>query len=295
MSTAADFFGGNAKSASFDGKPAIKHAGIVDRIGAPVQATEYVRPGSGLVGKPQFYPSGDPVMQLPVTLLTDARDPAVPSDDGRRTIYFEGEKRKALKTALRTVGAREPILGDWMSLEYYADQQGQGAYPKKLYRAEYAINPDQSKRGAGYFPPDGDPAAVAQPVAHHVPQAQTVPAHAQAQPTWDQQVAAGGTAPAFAQPAAAASPFAPVAQTQEAWPPANGANAAPARPVGFPTSVPAAPGFSTTAQPSNTNGNGAHVAASFAGTPGAAPVNTAGPVDQGQPLAAARPWGNVAS
>jgi hypothetical protein len=50
------------------------------------------------------------------------------------------------------------VLGDWMSLEYYADQQGQGANPKKLYRAEYAINPDNSKRGAGYFPPDADPA-----------------------------------------------------------------------------------------------------------------------------------------
>ena len=123
MSAAADFFGGSSKSASFDGQYPIKHGGIIDRIGAPVQATEYVRPGSGLVGKPKFYPSGDPVMQLPITLLTDVRDPAIPNDDGRRSIYFEGEKRKALKDALRQAGMREPILGDWMALEYYADHR----------------------------------------------------------------------------------------------------------------------------------------------------------------------------
>jgi hypothetical protein len=234
MSTAADFFGGNAKSASFDGQPGIKWFGIVDRIGAPIQATEYVRPGSGLIGKPQFYPSGDPVMQLPITLLTDVRDPSIPSDDGRRTIYFEGEKRKALKTALRQVGAREPILGDWMSLEYYADQQGQGANPKKLYRSEYAINPDNSKRGAGYFPPDADPAAVAQTVAPVVPQAQTVPAYAPGQPNFGspaQPAAVGWTEqnqPGQYQPFQAA----PAAESPaNNWPPAGSAPAAAAAPV----------------------------------------------------------------
>lgn len=258
MSAAADFFGGNAKSASFDGQPGITWAGIIDRIGAPVQATEYVKPGSGLVGKPKFYPSGDPIMQLPITLLTESRDPSIPSDDGRRTIYFEGEKRKALKDALRAAGAREPILGDWMSLEYYADQAGQGANAKKLYRAQYAANPDQSKRGAGYFPPDADPAAVAQPVAAVVPQAQAVPAYAPGQPNFGSP----------AQPAVAGWPNTnPAASPANNWPPAPAAQAQP----------PAAQG--------NWHAPGDVHASQDVGYEQPQPVAAGGPVAQG------RPWG----
>ena len=169
-----------------------------------------------------------------------------------------------MKAALATAGVRGPAVGDWLSLTYTGDDpHSQGASPKKLFRAEYAVNPN--KTAGGFF---GEQAAA--PV--------------QAAPSWNQQVAQAGPPPAFAgqvvppaaAPAAAASPFAPVAQTQEAWPPAQAQEA---------------PGFSTTVHLNGQNGNGSHVAPSFAGAPGAAPVNTAGPADQ--PLAPQRPWGNV--
>jgi hypothetical protein len=60
MSTSADFFGGNAKSASFDGQPGIKPGSGSSIASAQGPGREYVRPG-GLIGAPQFYPSGDPV------------------------------------------------------------------------------------------------------------------------------------------------------------------------------------------------------------------------------------------
>lgn len=261
MSTSAeDFFGGNAKSASFDGKPGINWHGIIDRIGEQVQATAFTgKPG--VIGAPLTYPSGDPVMQLPITIVTDVRDPAVPNDDGRRTIYFEGEKRKAMKRALQAAGVRGPAVGDWLSLTYTADQQGQGSNPKKLYEADYQVNPNKAA-GAGFF--QGGQQQAQQ---------------AAAAPSWDQQVSQAGPAPAFAQ-GPAISPFEPVAQNQDNWPPAPAAQAQP--------------GFSTTAQPNGPNGNGTHGAPNFAGNPGAAPVNTAAPAEPvaaGGPVAQGRPWG----
>jgi hypothetical protein len=227
MSDEDDFFGGGSKAASFNGRPVIKHGGIVDRIGKRVQKREYTTDGS--LGALKFYPgTTDPIWQKPITLLTDVRDPAIPNDDGRRTIYFEGAKRKALMDAMRAVGHRgDPVLGDWMALEYYADEPGRGASPKKLYRGEYAVNPNPQARGQFYVPADADPASFTQPVAVIPPQSQTVPAYAPGQPafgnpnqpaaqTWDQQVAQGGPAPAFAQATPAAAPAAN-------WPPAGSA------------------------------------------------------------------------
>lgn len=264
MSTSAeDFFGGNAKSASFDGKPGINWHGIIDRIGEQVQATAFTgKPG--VIGAPLTYPSGDPVMQLPITIVTDVRDPAVPNDDGRRTIYFEGEKRKAMKRALQAAGVRGPAVGDWLSLTYTADQQGQGSNPKKLYEADYQVNPNKAA-GAGFF--QGGQQQAQQAAQHQPP------------------------APQFQQPAPVqnAGPFtngAPQDNPANNWPPAGS----------IPAAAQAQPGFSTTAQPNGTNGNGAPAAPSFAGNPGAAPVNTAAPAEPvaagaGGPVAQGRPWG----
>lgn len=158
MSESDDFFGGSSKSASFAGQPGIAWGGVIDRIGSKVQKREYSP--NGELGALKFYPgTQDPIWQLPITILTDARDPAVPNDDGRRTIYFEGSKRRALIDALKVAGLRGPVLGDWLSLTYYADEQGKGTQPKKLYRAEYAVNPNPNARGASYQAPDAAPAA----------------------------------------------------------------------------------------------------------------------------------------
>lgn len=239
MSESDDFFGGGAKSASFKGQPGITWAGVIDRIGSKVQKREYT--GDGSLGALKCYPgTSDPIWQLPVTILTDVRDPAVPNDDGRRTIYFEGTKRKALQEALRAAGLRGPVLGDYLALQFYATEQGKGEQPKKLYRAQYSVNPNPNARGEGYVPADAPPAASPQQAVDFFGGGQQQAQQAQAQPTWDQQVQNSGPAPAFAQSAptpvpaqAAQSPFAPVgapAPQAANWPPA-GATPAPAVPA----------------------------------------------------------------
>lgn len=229
MSTSAeDFFAGNAKSASYKGAAPITWHGVITRIGEQVQATEYNAQDPKTPGAPKFYPSGDPVMQLPITIQTDVRDPADPSDDGQRTIYIGGDKRRALKLAFQAAGTRGPKVGDWLALTYTGDDpQSKGNTPKKLFKADYAVNPNAG--AAGFFQ---------EPTPQAVPQPTFQPPAPAAAPSWSQQVAAAGPPPAFAgqvvpaaAPAAASSPFAPVAQTQEAWPPAQAQPAAAAQPV----------------------------------------------------------------
>lgn len=209
MSTSAeDFFGGNAKSASFDGKPGINWHGIIDRIGEQVQATAFTgKPG--VIGAPLTYPSGDPVMQLPITIVTEVRDPAVPNDDGRRTIYFEGEKRKAMKRALQAAGVRGPAVGDWLSLTYTADQQGQGSNPKKLYEADYQVNPNKS--AGGFFQGGQQQAQQAQQAAAAPVVTAPVTSPFQAAPAAESPASNWPPAGSIPAPAAAA---APVQETQ---------------------------------------------------------------------------------
>ena len=223
MSDEDDFFGGSSKSASFNGQPGISWGGIIDRIGSKVQKREYTTDGS--LGALKCYPgTNDPIWQKPVTLLTDARDPSVPNDDGRRTIYFEGAKRKALIEALKAAGLRNPVLGDWMSLTYYADEQGRGAQPKKLYRAEYAINPNPAARGANYQAPDAAPAAQSDSFfSGGQQQAQQAAQSQQAQPFGGGAAPINASQPAWPNTNPAASPAAN-------WPPNGAAPAVQAQP-----------------------------------------------------------------
>lgn len=255
MSTSAeDFFGSGAKSASYRGAAPITWHGVVTRVGEPVQATEYNSQDPSKPGKPKFYPgSNDPIMQLPITIQTDVRDPASPDDDGQRTIYVGGDKRRALKEAMRAAGVRGPKVGDWLAMTFVGtDPQSKNPdNPKKLYKADYAVNPNAG--AAGFF---------SEPTPQAAPQPTFQPPAPVAAPSWGQQVAQAGPPPAFAgqvvppaaAPAAAASPFAPIAgdtATNAPWPPAQAQSAAAAQPV------------------------------------------TVGAPDQGQPLAPQRPWGNV--
>lgn len=254
MSTSAeDFFAGNAKSASYKGAAPITWHGVITRIGEQVQATEYNAQDPKTPGAPKFYPSGDPVMQLPITIQTDVRDPADPSDDGQRTIYIGGDKRRALKMAFQAAGTRGPKVGDWLALTYTGDDpNSKGNTPKKLFKADYAVNPNAG--AAGFFQEPAPAQAAPQP---------TFQPPVPAAPSWNQQVAQAGPAPAFAgqvtAPAAAASPFAPVADNGQApWPPAQAQQSAFVQ----------------------------------AAAPEIAAMQPAG-AQPDQPLAAARPWGNV--
>lgn len=52
-----------------------------------------------------FWPSGDPKMQIIVTIQTDLRDPADPHDDGRRRLHIPPRMMTPVREAVRRAGA----------------------------------------------------------------------------------------------------------------------------------------------------------------------------------------------
>lgn len=243
MSTSAeDFFGGSAKSASFRGAAPIAWHGVITRVGEPVQATEYNSQDPTKPGKPKFYPgSSDPIMQLPITIQTDVRDPAFPDDDGQRTIYVSGDKRRALKEAFRAAGVRGPKVGDWMAMTFVGTDPASKNpdNPKKLYKADYAVNPNAG--AAGFF---NEPAAAptpqpnfgnpAQPAAQNFGGGAAPVGNIQGQPAWPNTNPAASPAnnwpPAGQQPPAQAQP--PAQEQQPVAAGAGASNGAPQRPWG---------------------------------------------------------------
>jgi hypothetical protein len=130
-------------------------------------------------GQPVHWPSGDPKMQLIVTLQTTLRDD--PDDDGKRRVYVKGKSlTEAVREAVRQTGAKGLELGGTLTVTYTGDgvASQRGFNPPKLYTATYA-RPDtaaQSGQFLGVQPAQQAPAA-AQPAA---------PAPAQAGPTQQQ-------------------------------------------------------------------------------------------------------------
>jgi hypothetical protein len=51
-----------------------------------------VKQATDIDGKPKFFDSGEPRMELVIDLQTDERDPAIEGDDGVRRIYASGGK-----------------------------------------------------------------------------------------------------------------------------------------------------------------------------------------------------------
>lgn len=110
---------------------------IVLKVGEAVQATEYNR-DQNAPKKPAFFPSGDPKMQIPVTVLTDLRDPAIPGDNGWRVVYLtQGDGRfKTTRGLMRQAGRNgDPQKGDvWSLVCTVEDMANRG---KKDYQGEY--------------------------------------------------------------------------------------------------------------------------------------------------------------
>lgn len=101
-------------------------------------------------GSPQFWKSGDPMMQLIVTLQTTLRDDA--DDDGKRRIYVKGKSlTEAVREAVKKTGARGLEIGGTLTVTYVADgpQPNKALDPPKLYTATYS-RPDTSQ-ASGQF------------------------------------------------------------------------------------------------------------------------------------------------
>lgn len=161
MTSADDFFSSNSKGASF---PTIgaSVAGTITRIGDEINQTI---PGSG---EPVYYQrgprKGQIKKQLPITVQTDERDPAVDNDDGQRTIYFKGNMKGSFMKELRNVGAPGPRVGGYLKVTYVKDIPGEGAFPAKDYEVRYAPPQPQQGGNADQFfqaPPAQQPVAAA--------------------------------------------------------------------------------------------------------------------------------------
>lgn len=129
---------------------------------------------------PDFWPNGDPKMQILVDLNTALREDA--DDDGDRTLYVSSTaQKKAIGDAMRTAGASDIEIGGTLTITYTGNdpQSKNPANPKKLYTASY-VKPSSPLAQAA---PAAAPAA--QPVAA---QAQVAPpAAAPAAPVVDEQ------------------------------------------------------------------------------------------------------------
>jgi len=129
--------GGGAPSFKFV-KPGDRVSGKITDLKV-VQQTTYV-PGGG-VGEPKKWPSGDPMMQLNVTLQTDLRDPAIDDDDGKRRVYIDGRRiREAVQEAYTKAGAEGLEIGGTYTQTFtgYDPESKNPANPAKVYEVVYA-------------------------------------------------------------------------------------------------------------------------------------------------------------
>lgn len=191
--------GGGARSASFDG--------IGDRIGGRIvsKPTSYqVREYSatpGTQGALKFFPSGDPIMGLYVDVQTTLR--ADSEDDGVRRLYLEKQRQiKAVREAVRAIGADGVEIGGTLYLTWTGTEPGKGNEPAKTWAAEYTP-PRTIVPIPGGSPNTGAPAA--QPTSTYVHNGNAAP-----QPS-----------PTYQAPAPANAPTTPMPQQHASAPPAG--------------------------------------------------------------------------
>lgn len=129
---ADDFFAGGAVSAKFD-TAGLSIGGAITRVGEPQQQRDFTTQAL------KTWDDGRPMMQLPVDVATDLRDPEQPDDDGTRTFYIRGEMQKAVRLALRQSGEKGLREGGILTITYSGDGpvKQRGMNPPKLYSATY--------------------------------------------------------------------------------------------------------------------------------------------------------------
>lgn len=146
--------------------------------------------------EPDFWPNGDPKMQVVVPLTDTDAMPEDANDDGDRTLYVSSTSmKKAIFAAISAAGASDVQIGGILTVIYTGDDPNSQnpANPKKLYSAQYSAPasglaaPAPAAPAAApapaapvYQQPAAVPAApvqqVAQPMPAAVPQQAVVPA-----------------------------------------------------------------------------------------------------------------------
>jgi hypothetical protein len=157
MSKADEFLmGGGVPSAKF---PDIGTTvtGVITHIAEPQQQRDFAS------GAPKTWDDGSPMMQLPVHLLTEQRDPDIADDEGLRAIYIKGGLVKAVRDAVRQAGGKGLEVGGTLTVTYARDgvAKQRGFNPPKEYDVTYA-SPGAAASG-DFLGVNGQQTATAQP------------------------------------------------------------------------------------------------------------------------------------
>jgi hypothetical protein len=231
---------GNSKFAAFT-QPGATVAGTITEISDQKQATKW-NPDKNAKRELDFWPSGDPVMEVWVTVQTNERDPQDPEDTGLRTMVVtvnqkQGGQLAAIMDACEAVGAETPLPGGFLALTFtHFDPESKNPQnPRKLYAGKYQA----PAPGGGAF---AQPAAQQAPAA--APQEQYNQWNPAPEQAYQQPVAAPvaqAAPPAWAQAPAvapAAQVYQPPVQVNTATGEIPEAQQAPA-PVAAPVAQPA--------------------------------------------------------
>ncbi|AYN57315.1 hypothetical protein PBI_BRIDGETTE_49 [Arthrobacter phage Bridgette] len=208
MSNGLDAFKKRAPSkfATFP-QPGATVAGVITEISDQKQATKYNRDPKA-PKELEFWPkSGDPKMEVWVTLQTNERDPLDPEDRGLRTVVVTvnqkpGGQLAAIMDACEAIGAETPLPGGFLVLTFtgYDPESENAQQPRKLFAAQYK----SPAPGGGAFTPQAAPAVQQAPQEQYnqwnpappAPIQQQAPVQQYQQPPVQQQAAP----PAWAQP-----------------------------------------------------------------------------------------------
>lgn len=139
--------------------------GRITDIGEQRQSYKY-DPRPNAPRQHDFYESGKPKMEIPVTLQTELRDPEDADDDGRRKliipVFFKDQSiLAAIRDAVRQAGAQDLDVGGWLGVAFvgYDPESQNPQNPRKLYNAMYR----PPAPGGGAFSQGQDQAPAAQP------------------------------------------------------------------------------------------------------------------------------------
>lgn len=204
----AFLMGGGSKSAFGKNDP------IGHTISGTISDPPEVRQQTDLqTGELKFWPNGDAMMQLVVTIQTNLREDS--EDDGKRRIYVKGKSlTDAVREAVRKTGAPGLEVGGTLTVQFTGTEPSQtrGFNDRKLYAASY-VRPDTTAASGAFLGVGQTQPAAPQPAANLQQGMQTQPA---APPQWTQPPAAPSPTPVATQvPVAQPAPV----QTPAATPP----------------------------------------------------------------------------
>jgi hypothetical protein len=125
---------GGVKAVKFaQGVPVVSTIADTPRVAQMVKFTADGKPTEEL----DFWPSGDPKMQIVVTVDTNLRDPEDPNDQGRRRLHITPRMMPAVREAVRNAHAKGITVGGRLAL-CWTSGSGQGAGNAKEWAAEYS-------------------------------------------------------------------------------------------------------------------------------------------------------------